>query len=442
MKFKSLTAYLFAFLLLLGACDGSEQAEPNKTDDSLNVVEENNDSQTKNDDIDNQAEEEAEEQSDKQEQVESNDEKIEKPTSIQGVLKAHYIDVGQADSTLIEYSYDGVDYRILIDAGDWKTNNVINYLNAQHIDHIDILVGTHAHADHIGQMDKVINQFDIDEVWMNGDTATSRTFERVIDALEASDASYYEPRTGDIFDVGPLQIEVVHPSSLTGNTNDDSISMKLTYGETTFLFTGDTERSGESAMLNEVENLNADILQLGHHGSSTSSTQRFLAAVSPDVAIYSAGAGNTYGHPHVEVVNRVLDAGIKLYGTDIHGTIIVTTDGKTYSIQTKKDGTITPSTTGGETSSKTTNQNTTSQTPTKNNTNSSSDNQSANKNCVNINTASFEELQRIKHVGPDRAQQIIDLRPFNSVNGLTRVKGIGDGRLKDIKAENLACVGG
>lgn len=456
---------LLALLLFLGAC--GEDSESNLNEEQLSetdteLVEDKNDKandeaygETNEDNQDEEANSSDEEATNKDESTsESNQKSNNKNSSqsVEGDLKAHFIDVGQGDATLIQYSSGGKNYTILIDAGDWNSNNVVNYLNSQNVKHIDLLVGTHEHADHIGQMDKILNQFSVDEVWLTGNVTTSKTFERVIDAIEASDAGYYEPRAGETFNLGPLKIDVLHPSSLSGNLNNDSISMKLTYGTTTFLFTGDTEKSGENAILNRGYNIKADILQLGHHGSSTSSTPSFIKAVNPEVAIYSAGKDNSYGHPHVEVVNLMLDSGIKLYGTDVHGTVIVTTDGNSYSVKTNKNGTITRQTAKQNTndSSKNAKSNNdskqvTAKQPNKNDSSKKEEKQvtqPSNNSCVNINTASFEELQRIKHIGPDRAQQIIDLRPFKSVDDLTRVKGIAEGRLKDIKAENIACVGG
>src|SRR5699024_9447682 len=119
-------------------------------------------------------------------------------------LKVHYINVGQADSTLLQYSQDGEEYTILIDAGDWRGNNVVNYLNSQDVSEIDIAIGTHPDADHIGQLDKVLNTFEVGEVWLSGNTSTSETFQRVLAAIDNNEVDYYEPRQGDEFAVGPL----------------------------------------------------------------------------------------------------------------------------------------------------------------------------------------------------------------------------------------------
>ncbi len=395
---------------------------------------------------DQQAEEEADQSTDSDEETSSEKQNLKEQESEEkngsteqqtedaprdgplSTLKVHYIDVGQADAALLEFD----SYKILIDAGDWNSNNVVNYLNSQNISAIDIAIGTHPDADHIGQLDKVVNQFDVGEVWLSGNTSSSKTFQRVLSAIEANGVDYDEPRTGDVFDVGSLQIEVLHPSRITGKANQESISLKLTYGETEFIFTGDAEKQQEQSMMQSGIDLDADILQLGHHGSNTSTSQAFLEAVSPEVAIYSAGTDNSYGHPHVEVVNAVKNYGATLYGTDVHGTIIVTTNGVTYDVTTKADGTITPSS-KGSTSSEQTNQS--EQEP-------NSSPSTNNDGCVDVNSATMEDLQQIIHIGPARAEDLIQLRPYDSIDDLSSINGIGPSRIDDIKSEGIACIGG
>ncbi|GGK35699.1 hypothetical protein GCM10010965_30830 [Caldalkalibacillus thermarum] len=317
------------------------------------------------------------------------------------LLYGHFIDVGQGDATLLQ----GPDFTVLIDAGRHDRNDVVPYLQSVGVESIDLLVLTHPHADHIGQADKVLNTFEVTEVWMSGDEHTSLTFERVIDAIAESGANYNEPRAGEVYEIGSLTIEVVNPDELTGDFHEGSISLRAIYGDIKFLFTGDAEAQTEKAMIERGHDLKAHIFQAGHHGSSTSNTQEFLEAVQPEIIIYSAGKDNPYGHPHKEVVQRILDMGIALYGTDVHGTVIVETDGKTYEINTEVGGEI--------------------EIPVE---------------CIDINSASFEELQQIVHIGPERAQQIIELRPFYSLDDLLRVDGIGPSRLQDIKDQGLACV--
>ncbi|MBP1949822.1 MBL fold metallo-hydrolase [Virgibacillus litoralis] len=358
------------------------------------------------------------------------DEEPDKKSNSLSDLKVHYIDVEQADATLFQYKSNGEQYTILFDTGDWQGNEVANYLSAQGVSAIDVLIVSHADADHSGQLAEVMNTFDVGEVWMSGNESSSQTFQQGMKAVLASDAGYDEPRTGDTFEIGTMDITVLHPGSISGNTNEESISAKFTYGDVSFLFTGDAGRDSEMEMLNSGNNVNADIVQLGHHGSNTSSNPAFIDAVSPEVAIYSAGADNQYGHPHAEVVSLIQNAGIKLFGTDVHGTIVVTTDGNDYSIQTKDDGTISPSSSSSSDNSSS------------NDKNESTENKASTGDCININKASSEKLQEIIHIGPARSEDLIKLRPYQSVSDLTDVSGIGPSRISDIKSQGLACTGG
>ncbi|MET3684105.1 beta-lactamase superfamily II metal-dependent hydrolase [Alkalibacillus flavidus] len=344
--------------------------------------------------------------------------------AVNGELTAHYFDVGQADSTLLKYRTEHESYRVLIDAGDWDADDVSYYLNDLNVEALDLVIGTHAHADHIGQLDRIINQFDVEEVWLTGNEGTSETFAGLVDTINEADVAYEEPRAGEAYDIGPLEIDVLHPRELTDDYNQDSISTKMTFGETSFVFTGDAEESSEASMVSGGVELAGDVLQLGHHGSHTSTTAQFLQAVNPEVAIYSAGAQNSYGHPHHEVIERVRAADVDLYGTDVHGTVTVTTDGESISVETQHDGEVERGASDGT------------------QTNQDREEQTTTGDCVNINDASSEQLQAITHIGPDRAAALIELRPFDSVSQLTRINGIGDGRISDIQAEGLACVGG
>lgn len=245
-----------------------------------------------------------------------------------GTLTVHFIDVGQGDATLLV----GPDFTILIDAGRHDRNDVVPYLREQGVTELDLLVGTHPHSDHIGQFDRVIGAFPVREVWLSGDLHTTRTFERALDAILASDAAYHEPRAGERFRFGSALVEVVSPQEVTGDFNNGSIALRILFGSIAFLFTGDAEAAAEEAMLAGGFELKAHVLHVGHHGSRTSSTPRFLAAVRPEVAVYSAGRGNTYGHPHPEVLERLEALGVEVYGTDRHGTVRIVTDGKTYTV--------------------------------------------------------------------------------------------------------------
>jgi competence protein ComEC len=182
--------------------------------------------------------------------------------------------------------------------------------------------------------------FDVTEVWWSGATHTTQTFDRALTALEDSEAFYEEPRAGDTTTIGGLVFEVVNPPDDAdfGDLHDSGLSFRVTYGRVRLLFTGDAETPTEQRMVDRHGDwLGADIYQVGHHGSRTSTSAAFLDAVSPRVAVYSAAAGNAYGHPHPEVVERLIGAGVDLYGADVHGTVLVTSDGAGFTVTTERD---------------------------------------------------------------------------------------------------------
>ncbi|SDL88332.1 MBL fold metallo-hydrolase [Sediminibacillus halophilus] len=418
MKKKCLYFIAILLLLLLGGCGTGEQ-------DSASIDKQDNqqteETQDKPEPSSNETDTE-QENSEKEAVAEETD----TGSGSLPEMQVHFIDVGQADATLFSFG----SYKILLDAGDWDNHDVVDYLHSQGISQIDIAIGTHPDADHIGQLDKVINQFEVGEVWMSGNTSTSDTYQRVMEAIDSNQAGYEEPRLGDRYDVGDLQVEVLYPASISGETNQESLAFKMSYGDIDFIFTGDAEKAQEQEMIDSAINLDAEILQLGHHGSDTSTSQTFLEAVSPELAIYSADADNQYGHPHEEVIDRVRNVGAELYGTDAHGTIMVTTDGKSYQVTTHENGEI-----------KAGQSNQQEQTVEKE-TESTEAGQDTKGQCIDINSAGSEQLQGIIHIGAERAKDVIDLRPFQSIDELTKVSGIGPSRLNDIKGQGIACIGG
>ncbi|RLL46930.1 MBL fold metallo-hydrolase [Oceanobacillus piezotolerans] len=347
-------------------------------------------------------------------------------------LRVHFIDVGQADATLFQYDDAEKQYNILYDTGDWTGEEVVPYLKSQGVSHLDLIIVSHPDADHIGQLEDVVTTIDTGEVWLSGNVNSSQTFQNAVAAVIESGADYHEPRTGEEFAIGPLKMKVLYPNRITGKTNEESISILFTYGEIDFIFTGDADREAERYMLNHSDNIEAEVIQLGHHGSNTSSDPKFIEAINPEVAIYSAGTNNSYGHPSPEVVSLIQNSGIGLYGTDIHGTIVVTTNGINYEIETNKEGTINPDSESTTEESAASEDAAVAEEEAKPSQDESS--------CVNINHASTEEVQEIIHIGPERAQDLISLRPFLSVDDLERISGIGPARIADIKAQGLACV--
>jgi len=250
------------------------------------------------------------------------------PTLTAKELTVHFIDVGQGDSILIDLG----EIEVLIDGGG-KSPGVTAYLNNYVEGALEVLVATHPHADHIGGLIDVLAEFEVKEIWLNGDTSTSQTYSQFMSAVNSEGAQVYEARRGDTIEGDELVFNVLHPVNLEDTVNNNSIVLSLNYGEVDFLFMGDAEKEAEASMLEAGVVPNVKILKVGHHGSSSSSSVEFLNAVKPQLAIYMAGEGNSYGHPHQETITALAEVSAEIYGTDIHGTIIITTDGESYLLQ-------------------------------------------------------------------------------------------------------------
>ncbi|MFC1994224.1 MBL fold metallo-hydrolase [Chloroflexota bacterium] len=244
-----------------------------------------------------------------------------------GEFKVHFIDVGQGDSILVDLG----ETEILIDGGG-RSPGVVQYLRNYVDGSLDLMVATHPHADHIGGLIGVLDAFEVDEIWHNGDFSTSQTYADFMGAIQVEGAQVHIARRGDKVINGKLTFTVVHPFDLQGTTNNNSIVLRFSYGEIDFLFTGDAEVEAEGDMLVQsvIQMPDVEVLKVGHHGSRTASSPAFLAAIQPEVpiiAIYMAGTGNQYGHPHEETITALNEVGAEIYGTDTHGTIIVSSDG-------------------------------------------------------------------------------------------------------------------
>lgn len=247
-----------------------------------------------------------------------------------GYAHVHFIDVGQGDAVLIRTS----EGDMLIDGGDnHMGQTLVNYLQSQGVMRLDYVIATHPHADHIGGLIPVIRAFYINTLIMPNVAHTTRTFERFIQALEDNDINTRPPQIGENLHLGEAIFTVVAPNSAGhANLNDYSISLHMAFGDTSFLFTGDAERVSEEEMLAAGHNLSADVLHVGHHGSATSTTEDFLTAVSPAIAIISVGEDNAHGHPHATVLARLVAQGVRVYRTDTHGDVVVVTDGEALEV--------------------------------------------------------------------------------------------------------------
>lgn len=266
----------------------------------------------------------------------------EKPMGSQPTLKVTYLDVGQADSILIQIPNGR---NILIDAGNNEdAEMIISYLKKQEIHRLDVVIGTHPHEDHIGSLDKVIKTFDIGQVIMPKVTTNTQTFKDLLTAIQDKGLKIKEAKAGQKLDLGSteatspqISAEILAPnSSEYEDMNNYSAVLRLVYGQNTFLFTGDAEDVSEKEMLASSSGLKADVLKVGHHGSSSSTTQEFLNKVSPKYAVISVGKDNTYGHPTPSTLNRLKKSGVELYRTDEFGTIVAESDGREISFKTNK----------------------------------------------------------------------------------------------------------
>lgn len=252
-----------------------------------------------------------------------------KDVSVSGNLKIHYINVGQGDSELIQNNGENM----LIDTGtNESTSSLVSYLKSQNVSKIKYLILTHPHEDHIGGADAVIKEFNVRNVYMPNVTTNTRTFKDVVAAMKAKDLKAKLPNVAEEFKVGTAKFKILSPINTNSeDLNTYSIVIKLTFGSTKFLFTGDAQNSNEEDMINKGFDLSADVLKVGHHGSHTSTSQDFLDKVNPRYAIISCGKGNDYGHPHAETMQKLQSKNIKVYRTDEDGTIVCTSDGKNIS---------------------------------------------------------------------------------------------------------------
>jgi len=256
-------------------------------------------------------------------------------TNTLGLLKVHFIDVGQGDSIFIQ---SPTGETMLIDAGvPQMGNRVVNYLKNLGIKKIDILVGTHPHEDHIGGMDYVIDNFDIGKFYMPKVTTNTKTFEYVLNAAKNKGLKIDVAKAGVSLDLGSeASAKMIAPNGTKyDDLNEYSAVIKLTYGDTSFLFTGDAGAESEKEMINQGYDLKSDVLKIGHHGSYTSTTTAFLNAVDPEYAVISSGKGNDYGHPHSVTLKKLKVRNIPVYRTDECGTIVATSDGHKISFNVK-----------------------------------------------------------------------------------------------------------
>lgn len=246
-------------------------------------------------------------------------------------LEVHFIDVGQADAILIHCKNENA----LIDAGKSDSDKKLtSYFNSLGINEFKYVFGTHAHEDHIGSMDTVILKYKIGKFFMPDVITTTKTFEDVLDALDKKEYKFDTPKIDEEFFVCGAKIRVLYVGNNEKDLNSTSIIARLDYGNTSFLFTGDTTSEVEGMIYKK--NVKADVLKVAHHGSQYSSTLRFLKEVAPKYAVISVGEKNTYNHPSDIILNRLKVLNVETYRTDKFGTIIAESDGNVIQFKTEK----------------------------------------------------------------------------------------------------------
>ncbi len=254
--------------------------------------------------------------------------------SKQPSFQIDFIDVGQGDSTLVRC--DG--HYMLVDGGDSKKSDLMYaYLKKRGISYLDYMVATHPDADHIGGLAGALNYAQVGTAFCPVTQHDTKTFGSFVKYLGKQGKSVTVPYCGEQFSLGSASVTVLGPVRPGDESNNDSIVLRIVYGKTSFLLTGDAEIEEENDILCTVPGIRSTVLKVGHHGSNSSTSYWFLRTVAPEYAVISVGAGNSYGHPTENTLSRLRDAGAKVFRTDLQGDIICTSDGNTVSFLTAKN---------------------------------------------------------------------------------------------------------
>ena len=252
--------------------------------------------------------------------------------TVEAPFEMHFIDVGQALSVLVEC--DG--QYMLYDGGNVDDGSlIVSYLQSQGVEQLEYVFCSHAHEDHVGGLAAALAYFPAYHVYSPVTEASTKCFKDFVKYTQQQGLQVEVPAVGTTWPLGGATVTMVGPVAQYSDTNDTSIVLRIEYGSTSFLLTGDMEKTAETDLVNSGVNLRADVLQVGHHGSSTSTGYLFLNAVLPEMGVISCGTGNKYGHPHEETLSILRDAKVDVYRTDLQGTITIGSDGQNYTVGTE-----------------------------------------------------------------------------------------------------------
>ena len=252
--------------------------------------------------------------------------------TVDAPLEVHFIDVGQALSVLVEC--DG--QFMLYDGGNVDDGSlIVSYLQSQGVEQLEYVFCSHAHEDHVGGLAAALAYFPAYHVYSPVTDASTKCFQDFVKYTQQQGLQVEVPAVGTMWPLGGATVTMLGPVAQYSDTNDTSIVLRIDYGSTSFLLTGDMEKTAETDLVNSGANLRADVLQVGHHGSRTSTSYLFLNAVLPEMGIISCGVNNKYGHPHEETLSILRDAGVDVYRTDLQGTITIGSDGQNYTVGTE-----------------------------------------------------------------------------------------------------------
>ena len=248
-------------------------------------------------------------------------------------FSVNFIDVGQALSILV--TCDGQS--MLYDGGNVADGSlVVSYLESAGVTRLEYVICSHAHEDHVGGLAAVLAKFPAGHVYAPVTQNDTQCFQDFVKYTQQQGLNVEIPAVGTSWQLGSATVQVLGPVAQYDDTNDTSLVLRIDYGQTSFLLTGDMEQKAESDLVNSGANLDVDVLQVGHHGSETSTGYVFLNSALPEVGVISVGEGNSYGHPSENTLSRLRDAGVDVWRTDLAGTVTITSDGTNYTVSSEK----------------------------------------------------------------------------------------------------------